>query len=483
MRTWTGSLTHAKDRCVQDVQLSFPHGPDLLRPDARLTFLSLVETALLPLHIRCSPYLDVQTSDANTADWFGALLLSDQSQGDQHQRPWWQTHHPESRLGILASITQDRSPSAGTAAPSEILFFAVKSTGPSCPPTPPRSSDSIDAVEHPTDPQEPHLRVKAVLLSSDLLKAQAPAQLTPPASPAKSDDHVKAIFVPTYGDPLPSKKRRSLSDAFDEATKRRRQAKKNPGASTAAAASSHSHTVASSLSSGLIQPASQPTTGDKKPLGRASSLQLAKSRSQSPAPRPGTSLSETKTTLNPTEQRNRDLISRLTLAGMRLRGLHQTKSRSAQRSEQEKRADEDFKLVYHNTLKAVSFAFRGTLASMELKSHTILLQEKVEMMLHLFCSDPLVVVSAESPQEGVTPSGRTPFKTPTMQHTHNVGFPFPAPAEKAAVPWSPATASRGLDLAIVKTSEAACQERKGEARDLTTTNLKRKREREREPGF
>ncbi|PSK45154.1 hypothetical protein B9Z65_2294 [Elsinoe australis] len=481
MKPWSGSLSDTDGQEIQDVRLSCLNSPELLAPDARLKFLSLVETRRIPFFIRCSPLLDVCTSDSNTASWFDSLLCSGSNAVIDDGNLWWQTAAVESDIGVLAKVTQKNPASRLSPMPTEVLFFATKSAKTICPPTPPDSSSSVTVqVGIMNSSEEPKILIKAVLLSSDLLNPSAPPDLTPPPSPIASDDHVKGIYIPEPSSPGPSKKRKSLSDTFDEATKRRRQSKKNLGESIAAAASVHSQFASGPPSASLARPLPPSLVETKKPLSRTSSLQISKSRSQSPAPRPGTSHAEPKAPVNATEQKNKDLISRLVLAGMRLHGLSQTKSKSGSRTEAEKQSDEEFKLVYHNTLKAVSFAFRGHISTAELKIHTVLLQEKVEIMLGLFCTDPLLE-KIEGWDEGITPSGRTPFKTPTIQCEERGGFPFPASAERSVTKAVDSDSGQGLGIGLPDASEGLAPDKgKGKGKAINTiTSTKRRRE----PGF
>lgn len=50
---------------------------------------------------------------------------------------------------------------------------------------------------------------------------------------------------------------------------------------------------------------------------------------------------------------------------------------------------DEYKLVYHNTLKAVVFAFRRQIAQVALQTQVGALQERVDVLLDLFCCDPL----------------------------------------------------------------------------------------------
>ncbi|KAF4556697.1 Hypothetical protein D9617_1g085760 [Elsinoe fawcettii] len=462
MKSWTGDLCLSESEILKDVRLTSPDGGTILAPGARLTFLSLVGTFRIPLHIRCSTIIGVSTSVQATANWFGKHLCDDHQSG---ANPWWELAARQSNLGVLASIDNTNAAAKGRPDATEVLFFAVRSRNSGCPPTPPCTSRvQAGGTE---------ISVKAVLLCSDLLQPSDVTGLTPPPSPKVSDNHIQGIYLPDPRDvAAAAKKRKLLSDTFDEASKRRRLTRMGP-----TIISESQEAAASVPAASLTRPSPVPALPDKRNLSRTASLQISKSRSQSPAPRPSTSGGDIKPAVNPLEQRNKDLISRLVLAGMRLHGLSQSKSKSVPRTEEEKQSDEEFKLVYHNTLRAVSFAFRESIGTMELKPHTVLLQEKVEMVLNLFCSDPLT-----TPIDiiDLTPSGRTPFKTPTMNQPDTGGFPFPASTEKV-IESSPAqqVTTRGLNISGAAFEPTAIHT----AGEKVTARINTQTKRRREPGF
>ncbi|KAF2218362.1 hypothetical protein BDZ85DRAFT_227037 [Elsinoe ampelina] len=451
MKPWTGDISISGSTPIKDVRVAQSDGAALAH-NATLTLLSPVDIAHVPLHIICSPPTDVTTSSEATAAWFSQLLCK----GPNTTTEWWNSAALQSEAGFLARIDGAKGGNPGQINPTEVLFFASRSSPTNGLPSPPRSSENQPAQD------ERPISIKAILLSSDLLTVDVSAtQLTPPPSPRPADSFIEGAFVLNPDASATSNKRKSLSDTFDEASKRRRLAKKGikPGDLTDSAQSQ----VASIIPSSSLHKFSTSNLQDKRPLSRAASLQVSKSRSQSPAPRPTTSHAEAKIPSNPIEQRNKDLVSRLILAGMRLHGLSQTKSKTISRTEEEKAADEEFKLIYHNTLKAISFAFRASIGSTDLKPHTVLVQEKMETMLTLFCSDPLSQPGFG--MEDMTPSGRTPFKTPTMQQGGAAGFPFPASVEKV-VESSPAQQimARGLNISVpvVGTSDGRTGQREGE---------------------
>lgn len=125
-----------------------------------------------------------------------------------------------------------------------------------------------------------------------------------------------------------------------------------------------------------------------------------------------------------TEAKNKDIISRTVMAGMRLYGLSQSKSRRKPRTssgaaspivevgfeeqETERRQDEEYKLVYHQVFKGVCFAFRAHIALKALHLHSQALQEAADKLLAMYCTDPLAEGLAGAPDK-LTPGGRKAF--------------------------------------------------------------------------
>lgn len=102
------------------------------------------------------------------------------------------------------------------------------------------------------------------------------------------------------------------------------------------------------------------------------------------------------------EQRNKDALSRIILAGMRLYGLQQKKKPSKSRAASEVPSQaatpdvvakasaeevDEYKLVYHQTLKGAAFALRRDLAATLVPP--AVMREVADKLLAIFCSDPL----------------------------------------------------------------------------------------------
>lgn len=123
------------------------------------------------------------------------------------------------------------------------------------------------------------------------------------------------------------------------------------------------------------------------------------------------------------EYKNKEIVSKVVMAGMRLYGLVQSKSRKSQANsaadspaidtsfedrEAERQRDEEYKLVYHQVYKGTCFALRQHMATKFLQSHSEALRETVDKLLMIFCKDPLVLEDAAGADE-FTPGGRKAF--------------------------------------------------------------------------
>jgi len=111
------------------------------------------------------------------------------------------------------------------------------------------------------------------------------------------------------------------------------------------------------------------------------------------------------------ESKNKDAISRVVMAGMRLYGYQQRKktNRSRRRSaspsirdaeaeqeSEEAAKDEEYKLVYHQTHRGAVFAFRSSIASTSLHTQPNKIRDTVDRLLAIFCTDPLAAPEVAS---------------------------------------------------------------------------------------
>lgn len=314
---------------------------------------------------------------------------------------WWTRARAQSPVGILVQVESEISDVKGPKI-TEILFYGTVAATPNDSlPTPPSSSPDLaqEQLKH-----LPQLRVHALPLSSDLLH-QPNLPEFPPLSPAlsASDPVIErtAQFIPSPFPPTSattkSPKRKRERDIFEEAEQLRKKANQKGGEGIAAAAARASDgqvpfTHRKSLS---IDTKTSPLT-DIRPasanaiLSRPPSRQLSRSPSISSDSRPlsrkgvpdghtkRSTLSRVETvSIQPeeptTQTRNKEALSRVVMAAMRMYGLQQRKRNKSRRSSvapgveqaqqlseeaaaEEAAKDEEYKLIYHQTYKGAALA-------------------------------------------------------------------------------------------------------------------------------
>lgn len=415
----------------------------------QLHFVSLVQLTSVPLHLIAGPPQDVATSNPDTVRWFSQILLSGYEE-DQAQPAWWRTARPQSPSGVLTSVRQAEGRGLLSEPPiTEMLFYAARSGEPARgPPTPPPSSPA----EHDANDGHRRLasatRVFVLPLYSDT--SFPAAELTPPSSPPAQQEPVEAVFLPSSL-PKPAQvineppvKRKTINDTFDMAAERRKKARRTGGESIAAAAAARTDGAAASTSShrrSVSGASNHVVPLQTRPLSRSPSIASSRpntARAPSEAPK-RSSLARMESAAAPSDQndvevKNKELISRVVMAGMRLYGLSQSRTRKARAAStaptpvaeppeqrDDRHSDEKFKLVYHQVYKGTCFAFRQHVAVVTLQPHMDALREAVDRLLALFCSDPLRVGLQEG-SDKFTPGGRKAFGSAGNNDCHDSPF-------------------------------------------------------------
>lgn len=408
--------------------------------DAPLRFLSVVDVALLPLHILLGQQYNVTTNDVSAQQYLERVLLG----CPKETEAWWKTFRPESPLGILVAVEGDGRTSKDLPQITELLFVA--SQAPTIHgqrlSTPPASSP-FEHAGNTNGAGEQSLHVIAFPICSAFLdSANLPS---PPLSPIPDNvDTIPATFLPplipqpteTIHEP-PTKKRRTATSTLDEATARRAAARRGGGESisAAAAAKPDAHQRRPSSNTPLqTRPLSRsPSISSSRPGSvrgnhplekQPSTLSRVQSLSALPAePSPEDSAAAA------TESKNKDTIARVVMAGMRLYGLSQS-TRKLLRNKQrtgsqsplppeenaspeelaaERKNDEEYKAVYHQVHKGVCFAFRSYMHTLPLQGYTDALRETADKLLAMFCSDPLAQGLLGGGEQKFTPGGRKAF--------------------------------------------------------------------------
>lgn len=364
-----------------------------------MQFLSVVEIAPIPLYLAVASPLSISTQDSRTEQWLRKTFLNTLlNQDDQSTSRWWEASRPDSPLGILVSVLLPDDPArAKTPCVTEVLLYASSYRTERGPPS---SSIGSSLSENNA------LSIKAMALSSDLICQTT----TPPASPVIEHAPTDGVFLPSrfpteavqVNEP-PVRKRKSATDAFDEATERRKRSRRKGGEGVSTTAVTKIET--------------QPATSGNRRQSSDTQGQLSRSPSVSSS-RPPTAinvgsrpsaLSRMESVSNApaaqdTESKNKDLISRIVMAGMRLHGLSQSKKRKSrvgssvpspavdgtfEELEAERKNDEEFKLIYHQAFKGTCLAFRSTIATKPLQSATDAVRDVADRLLSIFCGDPL----------------------------------------------------------------------------------------------
>lgn len=424
-----------------------PTGRLRLSSSAELRFLSFVDPAGIPLHLAAGPSLGVWTTSEDTEAWLYDTIIGDDIAGRAStdgagppRDPWWCRVGGQSDRGILLGVDQG-TVSDGQVGPkiTEFLLYAtmgVNQIGTMAFPTPPASSSpSPDASGHDVlpEPAVSQARIYALPLSCELLHRYDLSQAPQSPLPESAKDGHGQFLQPLVDDHNPqlgaSQKRSRISSLFEDATQRQKKVRRKGGVSISEVMagfertpSSHAHGLstlkrspeedAASLANGnpqetqtqrvsLSRSASAASLGARRPSsrgaiadGKTSSLRrvasIATMDNMSPMPEGEISI----------EQQNKNALSRLVMAGMRIYGLQQRKKASRSRAVSEaasstgitqdpaqiQEADDEYKLVYHQAFKAASFTFRKSIATQLINQGAM--RDVVDRLLALFCTDP-----------------------------------------------------------------------------------------------
>ncbi|KAI4127879.1 MAG: hypothetical protein LQ347_004412, partial [Umbilicaria vellea] len=446
---WVGTPRLGRTDNYADVHLEYAQPTSRLRlsSSAELRFLSLVDATGIPLHLAAGPSLGVWTTSEHTEAWFYDNIIGDDIAGrvstdgaGPHRDPWWCRGGGQSDWGILLGVDQG-TVSDGQVGPkiTEILLYAsmeVDQVGNMALPTPPASSSpSPDAAGHDalSESARRQARIYALPLSSELLHRYDISQASQ-SLPTESanDGHGQFLQLPVDDHNPPSgasQKRSRISSLFEDATQRQKKVKRKGGvsisevmASLERPPSSHGHGL-STLKRGLEEDAvdlvnenPQQTQTQRVGLSRSasaaslgarrpSSRRVITDRKAALLRRIASVATLDNISLMPAgeisiEQQNKNALSRLVMAGMRIYGLQQRKKASRSRAVSEaasstgitqgpaqtQESDDEYKLVYHQAFKAASFTFRKSIATRIVSQEAM--RDVVDRLLALFCTDP-----------------------------------------------------------------------------------------------
>ncbi|KAH0359795.1 hypothetical protein KCU65_g9770, partial [Aureobasidium melanogenum] len=410
MDIWNGNLRFDDSNEIRDIQISARSSKHTLPNDCTLHFLSHVDTSRIPLHLICGNRLDVWTANSETETWFSNLLLSS-NDAEEQGHEWWQNATLESTLGILAAVKLADASKVPQPRITEILFYAArKDVQQNLPPSSINEASSA----------EPELGLHALPLSSDLLLFND-TDTTPPASPVLGTSDPNTIdgrFIPRPWDEPTLRQRRktALDSTFSAASDRR---KRHSGASVAAAAAASNSPsllptlprLKSEASRGSVPLLTRPKSRSPSiaSLHRTTTLPEPKQRAASglsratPAP---VSSPQQSTEQEMLQQKNKDMVSKVVLAGLRVWGFTASKRKkrvstsaaTATETQQhmavdpdEEAKDEEYKLLYHHVYKAACFAFRAWIEKEDLsgKEYAEKVRDTVDALLEILCKDPM----------------------------------------------------------------------------------------------
>lgn len=372
--------------------------------------------------------MDVSTDNDDTANWLSDSLLVQQVQendGIRLEEPWWAHLERQSERGILLKVEKGVAEFGGWNEITEILLYAsVKGDNASLP-TPPTSSSPTPPGESVSEDhtREKEIKVYALPLSSNIINhAKHGAQnITPhpegipkqarflPLHPREHDE-IRTI----------SQKRQSLSSLFNDATQKRRKLKGRGGESVAQAMASIDRPASQhSMLPAILNECQETSTLPVKAKVARTGLTRAATVSGSEFPRPSSrsgslangkrsSLHRVESAVSPRDsptfsdaddsvaQQNKAALTKMVMAGMRLYGFQQKKKPGtastidpravAGASAPSNDVEEEYKLVYHQTFKAVSFTFRKQMQTQVIAQD--LMRDVVDRCLNLFCTDP-----------------------------------------------------------------------------------------------
>ena len=421
--------------------------PSPLPPSTQLQFLAIVSTSHIPLQLAIGPSLEAWTPNERTESFFSDVL----TRGNSHhatpsrrsrnsKKDWWARPSGQSEAGILASIPLVNTELYRGPKITEVFFYGVV--------------------------EKQQLRVRALLLSSELLYPSG-LNSTPPLSPVEPSINgatVEAQFLSHAWEDdtvhtVSSAKRKKMNDVFDQASERTRKARRTGGEGIAAAAAgsknpANEHRRSISLDQKKLQaefpdmthsvplvttrpPSRSPSvSSDTRPISRKGFLDSKKS-----------SLSRVTTAADDDEQsvetKNKEALSRLVMAGMRLYGMQQSKTNRSRKgsvapsladatNDMDSKAgdaaakDEEYKLVFHQAYRCACVAFvsipqcgydsvrklitrqRNHINTDPLYLHPDRLRDTVDEILAILCVDPITFPLSESHanQVAITPAGR-----------------------------------------------------------------------------
>ena len=417
-----------------------------------MSFSSILILQDIPLSCLAGPVLDVFSTSQSTESWFAEYLLgnTNESESDgngttetsKSQAPWWARGCEQSDLGILLRVDDHAIITRSGLEVREILLYAGisgrRKEAEETLLTPPGSSSPTRLPENPVNIEKNIPRT--VRIYARLLYSGFPWICdgdTPPPSTGSNETVEAQFLAPPNGESVVTShveqtttKRRKVDALFEEAARENKRSRKRGGGNVAHVMAKGDHPSPALFPHGLKEMTladneyssavnSQPGVDAptvKKTLGLSRSKSVSSlrdfgesrpsSRHSNPAindiqkrsslhrvssmtDQDGAS-SSTVEAMSTVETQNRNALTRVVMAGLRLYGFQPKKKPLTNLPNQPSLStdnDEEYKLLYHQTFKAAAFVFRRQIAVDCLGQPA--LREVVDKLLGMFCVDPL----------------------------------------------------------------------------------------------
>ena len=365
-----------------------------------LRLISNVQLSRVPLYLAAGPSTELSTANADTAEWL-CNRLAPHGEHELQLLELRQGSRKQLDVGILLKAEGSGLPGEVT----EVLLYAEAQSHEGSLPIP-RNHTSLSPHKTVSDPPPPPsalLKVYALPLCSEVI---AEANLA-------TKEAISDLSRPASS----SNKRKTLSDIFEGAALQRRKSNARGG--------EHVSRVLSNVEQNAKQRelGSQPreivdnSNSLHTSLSRASSVTVDSNVAGTPQLPHGartqgsrSSLHHIESALSPHDtsptskddgnysEQNKAALAKVVMAGMRVHGLQQRKKRAVQSdqlsntkqqlkistSDMPEDGADEYKLIYHQTIKAATFAFRRQLSTLLLGQETM--RDVVDRLLELFCS-------------------------------------------------------------------------------------------------
>ncbi|RAH42956.1 uncharacterized protein BO95DRAFT_419601 [Aspergillus brunneoviolaceus CBS 621.78] len=226
MNVWTGAIAlegGAQLHGLRLVDRSFNWQSDLSK-ESCLSLRCFVNPALIPLHARSGPNLELHAGNPDTTIWLKDKLTS----------TIWLEENELDRLqifqcpvGLLVRVDDGAPAKASSTGTTDLLIHGVLSTTASSerPPTPPGSSSS-DLEDQVRSTTKQELRIYATPISVSLITRAQSASAPPNTDDSIHDDEF-AHFLPDIYSPSPKRKR--VATLFDSVTQHHKRVRQKGG--------------------------------------------------------------------------------------------------------------------------------------------------------------------------------------------------------------------------------------------------------------